>query len=116
MRVELEGAAVWVWTGSTDMRKQINGLSALVQEEMGKDVFSGGLFLFCNRRRRIVKALYWDRTGFCLWQKRLEGRQRFPWPRDREEARRIDEGKLRMLLRGIDFWGEHEEVKYSRVS
>ena len=116
MEVRLEGASIYVRPGRTDMRKQINGLSALVEEELGMDVFSGALFLFCNRERRILKVLYWDRTGFCLWQKRLEGRARFPWPMNRQEVERIDEGQLRMLLRGIDFWGEHEEVKYSRVS
>jgi len=116
MRVELEGAEIYVRAGSTDMRKQINGLSVLVQEELKGDIFSGALFLFCNRSRRIVKVLWWDRTGFCLWQKRLEGRRKFPWPKDREGVRRIDEVQLGMLLRGIDFWGEHREVKFSRVS
>jgi transposase len=59
--------------------------------------------------------VYWDRTGFCLWQKRLE-KDRFPWPRDEEQARcEIDAEKLRMLLEGIDFWSAHRPLNYQRV-
>jgi transposase len=57
--------------GVTDMRKSINGLSILVAEQLELDPLSGHLFAFCNRKRDIVKILYWDRNGFCLWQKRL---------------------------------------------
>ena len=68
-----------------------------------------------HRQRRILKALYWGRTGFCLWMKRLEN-HRFPWPRNATEARQqIDESQLRLLLSGVDFWGAHEEVFYSKV-
>ena len=63
------------------MRKQINGLALIVQEQMEMDPFQDALFVFCNGQRRILKALYWDRTGFCLWMKRLE-KHRFPWPRN----------------------------------
>ena len=49
----------------------------IVSEEQAMDPFSGSLYLFCNRRRTILKAVYWDLNGFCLWQKRLE-KQKFP--------------------------------------
>jgi transposase len=98
------------------MRKQINGLALIVEQQMGVSPFDPALFLFCNRQRRILKALYWDRTGFAMWQKKLEKHQ-FPWPRDAEEAaREIDEEKLRLLLSGIDFWSAHQELTYTRVS
>ena len=67
------------------MRKQINGLVIIIEQQMEANVFEPSLFLFCNGERRILKAIYWDRTGFCLWQKRLE-KHRFPWPRNDEQA------------------------------
>jgi transposase len=70
---------VYLVLGNTDMRKAINGLSILVESHLQLDPFSGHLFVFCNRRRNILKILYWDRNGFCLWQKRLE-KHDFKWP------------------------------------
>ena len=71
--------------GATDMRKQINGLALLVQEQMELNPFEAALFVFCNRSRQLLKAVYWDRTGFCLWMKRLE-KGRFRWPRTVAES------------------------------
>lgn len=96
------------------MRKQINGLAGIVQEDLQKDPFSGSLFLFCNKQRRLLKILYWERNGFCLWLKRLE-RDRFPWPDTEEQSRSITVRELRMLLDGIDFWRAHENLHYSAV-
>ena len=58
--------------GKTDLRKGINGLSLLIQNTMKHDPFSKSLFLFCNKRRKLLKIVYWDRNGFCLWQKKLD--------------------------------------------
>jgi transposase len=111
----LRGARIFVRPGATDMRKQINGLAVLVEQTLGNDPFSHAVFLFCNRERRILKAIYWDRNGFALWMKRLE-KHKFPWPRSVEEAQReIDEQQLRQLLAGIDFWGAHERLHYTQV-
>ena len=93
MTVDLQKVNIYVRPGKTDMRKQINGLAIVVQQ-LKLDPFSGSLFLFCNRRRYLLKILYWDRTGFALWQKRLE-KDKFPWPRDRSEVKQIDAEKLR---------------------
>jgi transposase len=114
--LEVKEARVFVRPGATDMRKQINGLVVVIEQQMEANVFEPSLFLFCNGERRILKAVYWDRTGFCLWQKRLE-KHRFPWPRDDEQARcEIDTEKLRMLLDGIDFWSAHRPLNYQHVS
>ena len=64
MIIDFEKVAIYVKPGRTDMRKQINGLSVIVQEELKMDPFCGSLFLFCNKNRRLLKALYWDRNGF----------------------------------------------------
>lgn len=114
MFVDWDHVQVFVRPGATDLRKQINGLAAMVQGVMGADPLSGNLFLFSNQDRRLLKALYWDRNGFCLWQKRLE-RDKFPWPRSQEAARAISVEQLRMLLAGIDFWNAHQSLKYRSV-
>ncbi len=116
IRLELGGARIFVRPGATDMRKQINGLILLVQEQMQLSPFEAALFVFCNAQRRVLKAVYWDRTGFCLWCKRLEN-GRFPWPRTAAEARwEIDVRQLRMLLVGIDFWHTHEELRCREIA
>ena len=97
------------------MRKAINGLAVLVDEQMKEDPLNGSLYLFCNRQRRNLKALYWDRNGFCLWQKKLE-KHRFPWPETEEAAKELSRKELEMLLDGIDFFRAHKELHYSRVS
>lgn len=102
--------------GVTDMRKAINALSVLVEQEMELNPFEdGAVFLFCNRQRRIMKALFWDATGFCLIHKRLE-KHRFPWPQTAEQVREITTQELEMLLSGIDFWHAHERLEYQSVS
>jgi len=63
-----------------DFRKGILGLSVLVESELEQDPFSERLFVFINRARTGIKILYWERNGFCLWQKKLE-QERFKWPR-----------------------------------
>ena len=114
--LEIKEARVFVRPGATDMRKQINGLVILIEQVMQANVFEPSLFLFCNSERRILKAVYWDHTGFAMWQKRLEKHQ-FPWPRTTEQARcEIDAQKLRMLLEGIDFWSAHQQLAYTQVS
>ena len=114
MLIDITAVAIYVRPGVTDMRKAINGLSVIAAEQMEKEPLSGSLFLFCNRERRILKCLYWDRNGFCLWQNRLE-RDKYPWPQD-EAARRISSEQLKMLFDGIDFWKAHRRIEYSAVS
>lgn len=102
---------VFARLGFTDMRKQINGLAALVQELRPEGPFDGAYYVFCGKTRRVVKILYWDRTGFCLWIKRLE-QESFPWPRNGVELDELSRMNVRALLRGIDIWKEHQELSY----
>lgn len=107
-------AQVYLALGSTDMRKSINGLSILVQEHLKMNPLSGHLFVFCNRRRNMIKVLYWDRSGFCLWQKRLE-KHRFCWPESVSEVMKIDQRQLWWLLEGLDVCQvqAHKSLSYS---
>lgn len=70
--IDFSRIAIYVRPGCTDMRKAINGLSIVATEEMELDPLSGALFLFCNRYRRNLKALLWDRNGFWLLQKKVQ--------------------------------------------
>lgn len=114
MRLEVSGMRVFLRAGVTDMRKAINTLSILVQSEMKMDPFSRSLYVFCNRRCDIMKILCWDRTGFCLWEKRLE-KHRFRWPRSEQEVLEIDGTQLGWLLSGLDITRAHENLQYSAV-
>jgi transposase len=107
---------VYIAVGHVDMRKAIDGLSILVSQRFSLDPFSGHMFAFSNRRRTVVKVLYWDHNGFCLWQKRLE-RERFRWPESREEVLEIGHRELRWLLDGLEVNQRqaHRPLSYSAI-
>ena len=89
--------------------------SSLIQEQMGCEPFSGSVYVFCNRERKLLKAVWWDRSGFWLSQKRLE-KERWPWPEDERAVEELSAEQVRMLLSGIDFWKAHKPLEYQRVS
>lgn len=97
----LDGAAVYLATGYTDMRKSIDALAALVSQDFELDLFSLSLFVFCNRDRDKLKILYWDHNGFWLYYRRLE-KGRFRWPaRSGEQTISISRRQLGWLLDGL---------------
>lgn len=91
---------IYIACGHTDMRKSIDGLASIVQNNFELDPFSNALFLFCGRRRNRLKALYWEGDGFVLLYKRLEN-GRFQWPMKDEDVRKISEQEFRWLLEGL---------------
>ena len=102
MRPSDDLPVVYLCREAVDFRKGINGLAMLVAEVMDLDPLSEQMFVFCNRRRDRVKILYWERNGFCMWQKRLE-RDRFCWPRrEAGSVVRWTGQQLNWLLDGID--------------
>ena len=112
-----EEIEVYVYRQVVDMRKSINGLSAIVEQELEVSPFSTHLFVFCNRRRDKIKILYWERSGFVLWYKRLE-KERFPWPRrDKDGVVQMTGRELNWLLDGIDLFRvkPHQELRYASV-
>lgn len=115
MIINFTDVRIFVRTEPADFRKQINGLSVLIQEEMTEDIFANNLFLFCNKPRNRMKIIYWDKNGFCQWLKRLE-KDKFPWPRNEKEVREISFEQLNMLLSGIDFWNVHKKLNYKKIT
>ena len=100
------GAQVWLATGHTDMRKGFDGLALLVQETLKRNPYNGHLFVFRGRRGRLIKVLWHDGQGLCLFTKRLE-RGRFLWPStlprtDADRSVTITPAQLGYLLEGID--------------
>jgi transposase len=94
---------VYLARGTTDMRKSFDSLSGAVREVLAQDPLSGHLFVFCGRRRHIVKILYWDGTGFWLVAKRL-ARGTFAWPESTDTRPTIElrSDELGALLGGVD--------------
>ena len=115
MTIDLTRTRIFLRPGNTDLRKAVNGLSIIVQEEIKQDPFSGSVYIFCSRNRKMLKAIYWDKTGFWLSQKRLE-KDRYPWPCNEQEARELTADELKMLLSGIDFLKAHKEVHCKDVA
>jgi len=114
-RDELE--RVYVYRHPVDMRKAINGLVVLVESVLCLDPFSSQLFVFCNRKRDLVKMVFWERNGFCLWMKKLE-KDRFKWPRHLDgEVITLTGRQLNFLLDGYDLsvMKPHGRLHYASV-
>jgi transposase len=95
-------SGIYLACGATDLRKAVDGLANIVRHEFEMDPFGNYLFLFCNRARNRLKGLSWDKNGFCLYYKRLDGEgARFRWPISSQGAREIKVEQLRLLLDGF---------------
>ncbi len=92
---------VYLYGRPVDLRKSFDGLYALTRHELGQNPLSGHLFVFLNRRATQIKVLYWDRSGFCIWAKRLEqGRFLGNW--QQMSSREMDWTGLKLLLEGLE--------------
>jgi transposase len=112
-----EGLKVFLHREPVDFRMGINGLSILVEQAMSLNPMAQALYVFGNRRRDRVKILAWDGNGFWLLLKRLEGNDRFAWPKDAAIVT-LSVEQLRWLLQGIDLATvrKHPQRYYARVS
>jgi len=115
MTIDLSKVRIFIRPGYTDLRKAVNGLAVMIEQQMEGEPFSGNVYLFCNRGKKLLKALWWDRNGFWLSQKRLE-KDSFPWPDTSEAVQELSSEQLIMLLQGIDFFRAHKELYYKKVS
>ena len=96
------GTQIWIAAGVTDLRRGFTGLSATVQTALEQNPFSGHVFVFRGRRGDLIKVLWWDGDGLCLFAKRLE-RGRFIWPKAENGKVSLTRAQLSMLLEGIDW-------------
>lgn len=92
---------IWLYTEPTDMRKSYTGLSALVRQKLKENPLSGHYFVFINRKKTQTKILYFDRSGYCIWSKRLEQGQ-FNTGNISQDKVVIDGTRLKMILEGIE--------------
>lgn len=110
---------IYLCRAPVDFRKSVDGLSALVEQELGFKLFDDTLYVFINRQRTKLKALYWHRNGFCLWYKRLE-RERFAWPAADALSltHEVTLRELEWLLEGFDIWAykPHKTLHYEAVT
>ena len=90
----------YIACGYTDMRKQIDGLAAMVEMQFGQTLKETSIFLFCGRRSDRIKALYWDGTGYVLLYKRLQEKQ-FQWPRKEQALKQLTQQEFRWLMEGL---------------
>lgn len=111
---DLQQTKIFIRPGFTDLRKAASGLCILIQEEMHEKPLTGNLFIFCNKNRKLIKVIWWDKTGFWLCQKKLE-KEKWPWPENEEKAQELNVEELHLLIKGIDFWKAHKPLNYSHV-
>ena len=110
---------VYLARDPTDMRKSFRGLITLTEAVLRQEPSSGHLFVFVNRRRDLLKILYWDGTGFCIWYKRLErGRFQLPVAAAGEERTRLELSavQLSLMLQGIDLASARQRLRFQRVA
>jgi transposase len=107
---------VFLCTRPTDLRKSFDGLLALAQEQLARDVLQGGLFVFVNRRRDRVKLIWWDGDGLAIFYKRLEaGTFQVPPGAARDTGLELDATELSLLLSGIDLASVKRRKRYRRA-
>jgi len=115
---DLRGLRVFLHRAPVDMRRQRNGLAALVRAVINQDPFSHALFGFIGKGRDKLKILYWDRNGFVVWYKVIEGKEKFYWPRRTDEAVvTLTPEQLGWLLEGYDLskMRPHRALEFTQV-
>ena len=105
------GVSIFLCTTATDMRKSFDGLFGIVREEFRQDPLNGHLFLFVNKRRDRMKAIFWDDDGFVIWYKRLEVGT-WQLPGSASTTLELESHELAMILRGIDLKSARRRARY----
>ncbi len=108
---------IYICTDFVDFRKQMSGLSIYVEAVLNLNPFDSILFVFCNKRRSHIKALYWDRNGFAMWQKALV-KDKFKWPKKSQAPTlTVTDEELRWLLDGLDIFKmkPHQSLCFNTV-
>jgi transposase len=106
---------IWLHAKPTDMRKSYTGLVALAKNQIRESPLSGHLFVFVNRRQTQIKILYFDRTGYCIWAKRLE-EGRFNYNKTAGEKQSLNWTQLKLIIEGIDLKHTKQNKRYHHPS
>ncbi|WP_094125750.1 MULTISPECIES: IS66 family insertion sequence element accessory protein TnpB [unclassified Vibrio] len=111
----LSAPEIYLYRESVDFRKSINGLAAIIENDTDLPLGNGALFLFTNKQRDKIKVLYWDKTGFALWYKRLE-KAKYKWPiKEKNEVFTLTQFELDRLLSGFSIIG-HKPIKINNFT
>ncbi len=102
---------IWLYAKPTDMRRSFTGLTAMAKNLMNEDPLSGNFFVFINRRQTQIKILYFDRSGFCIWAKRLE-QGRFNYNKTAGEKQMLNGMQLKLIIEGIDIKNTRQRKRY----
>ena len=111
---DFTGSKIYLACGYTDLRRGIDGLATIVEQQFQLDPYSDALFLFCGRRTDRIKALYWEGDGFLLLYKRLE-KGKFQWPRNESEAISITPQQYRWLMEGLSIQQPKAHRKIDKI-
>lgn len=103
---------IWLYAKPTDMRKSFAGLAVLVKNNMAESPLDGQLFVFINRRQDYIKVLYFDRSGYCLWAKKLE-QGRFSYNPELGEKQGLNWMQLKLIIEGIDVQNTQQKKRYN---
>jgi len=115
MKMFAELPRVYLHRDAVDFRRSINGLVCIVEMQMEISPFEDALFMFCNKAKDKLKIVYWDKTGFAMWYKRLD-KHRFKWPTQADDATlTLSEQQFHWLLNGYDVVG-HQPLFYQSVA
>ena len=110
--IQWQCTEVFLHRKPVDFRKSVNGLSAIIEQEMGQNAFNGQVFVFCNKSRDKLKVVYWDKSGFALWYKRLE-KERFKWPtKGHQDVLTLTGEQWQWLLSGLSVI-PHQRLHYT---
>lgn len=107
---------IYLYRDPVDFRKQVNGLAAIVECELGQNLFGGALFVFSNRQRNKIKALMWEENGFILYYKALS-EEKYHWPQVEEEVIALSGEQINWLLDGYDLSAMrgHQKIIYNTM-
>ena len=117
LRPALAMPQIYLYRAPIDFRKQVNGLAALIEQELGHNPFTGALYAFTNRQRNKIKCLMWEDNGFVLYYKAL-AEEKFKWPSLADDLLPLTGEQINWLLDGYDIslLNGHKKLHYDRVS
>ena len=116
LRPSLDIPQVYLYRAPVDFRKQVNGLAALIEQELGHSPFTGALYAFTNRHHNKIKCLMWENKGFVLYYKSL-AEDKFKWPSPSDDVLSLTGEQINWLLDGYDIslLKGHQKLHYETV-